>query len=166
MKINPELDLMLERTIDVPRERVWKAWTEPEHLKAWFTPAPWKTVDCRIDLRPGGEFFTVMQSPEGQKFPNSGCYLEVVEGKKLVWTSALLPGFRPANLRPVKGHECEELAMTAILTLESVGRKTKYTAVALHADPAARKKHADMGFEQGWGAALEQLVAHMSSSRA
>ena len=49
-----------------PRELVWKAWTMPEHLKKWFTPAPWQTVECEIDLRPGGIFRTVMRSPEGQ----------------------------------------------------------------------------------------------------
>ena len=50
-----------------------RAWTTPEHLKKWFTPAPWTTVDCEIDLRPGGIFRTVMRSPEGQEFPNVGC---------------------------------------------------------------------------------------------
>src|SRR5689334_4833915 len=75
---NSKLDLVLERTIDVPRERVWAAWTKPEHIKKWFTPAPWKTVDCEIDLRPGGIFRTVMRSPEGDEHSNAGCYLEIV----------------------------------------------------------------------------------------
>jgi len=74
---DPKLDLLLERVVDVPRELVWAAWTEPAHLKKWFTPDPWKTVDCEIDLRPGGLFRTVMRSPEGQDFPNVGCYLEL-----------------------------------------------------------------------------------------
>ena len=55
-KIDPKLDLVLERVVDVPPELVWRAWTEPKHLMPWFTPAPWKTVDCEIDLRPGGIF--------------------------------------------------------------------------------------------------------------
>lgn len=71
---DPRLDLVIERIVDVPPELVWKAWTSPEHLKPWFTPVPWKTVDCEIDLRPGGMFRTVMRSPEGQEFPNVGCY--------------------------------------------------------------------------------------------
>jgi uncharacterized protein YndB with AHSA1/START domain len=63
------LDLVLERVVDVPPDLVWKAWTMPEHVKRWFTPAPWKTVACEIDLRPGGAFRTVMQSPEGKIVP-------------------------------------------------------------------------------------------------
>lgn len=75
IKPNPELDLMLERVVDVPLERIWAAWTTPELLLPWFCPLPWKTVACEIDLRPGGRFHTVMKSPEGQTFPNDGCYL-------------------------------------------------------------------------------------------
>ena len=51
---DPRLDLLLERVVDVPPDLVWTAWTVPAHVKKWFTPAPWKTVECEIDLRPGG----------------------------------------------------------------------------------------------------------------
>lgn len=79
---NPELDLILQREVDVTPEQIWHAWTTPEHLMKWFCPLPWKTVACEIDLKPGGIFRTVMQSPEGQQFPNIGCYLEVIPNKK------------------------------------------------------------------------------------
>jgi uncharacterized protein YndB with AHSA1/START domain len=150
---DPKLDLVLERVVEVPRELVWKAWTTPELLKKWFTPSPWTTVDCEIDLRPGGIFSTVMRSPEGQEFPNVGSFLEVIENEKLVWTNALLPGFRPAP------HSPDELLLTAIITFEPHTNGTKYTAVALHNDEESVRKHADMGFHDGWGAALDQLVA-------
>jgi uncharacterized protein YndB with AHSA1/START domain len=161
--MDPKLDLVLERVIEVPPELVWKAWTEPERVKKWFTPAPWKTVECEIDLRPGGRFYTVMQSPEGQRFPSAGCYLEVVPNRRLVWTSALEPGYRPARRTAVKGHECEEILMTAILTLEPAGKGTRYIATALHMDEEQCKRHADMGFHEGWGKALDQLVAMAKS---
>lgn len=112
-KLNPELDLVLERVVDVPRELVWAAWTTPELLKPWFCPLPWKTVGCEIDLRAGGVFRTVMQSPEGQQFPNIGCYLEIIKNEKLVWTNALEPDFRPANQPEASlGHECAEFLCT------------------------------------------------------
>ena len=53
--------------------------------------------------------------------------------------------------------------MTAIITLESQGKGTRYTAVAIHRDDAGRKKHEEMGFYQGWGKALDQLVAHVKT---
>lgn len=149
---DPKLDLVLERIVDVPPNLVWAAWTKPEYLKKWFTPAPWRTVECEIDLRPGGIFRTVMRSPEGQEFPITGCYLEVIENEKLVWTAALTAGYRPQNaggFGPL---------FTAVILLEPHGAGTKYTAIAIHADEDAAKGHADMGFHDGWGKALDQLV--------
>ncbi len=52
--IDPNLDLVLEREVDVPPELVWAAWTTPEHIKQWFAPKPFETIQCEIDLRPGG----------------------------------------------------------------------------------------------------------------
>lgn len=157
-KIDPKLDLVLERTVDVAPELVWAAWTQREHILKWFTPAPWKTVDCEIDLRPGGTFRTVMQSPEGQNFPNECSFLEVVENQRLVWTSALLPGFRPKLAKSTCGPD-EVSAFTAFILLEPSGKGTKYTAVVVHGDEQGRAAHEKMGFHNGWGAALDQLVA-------
>lgn len=148
-EINPALDLVLERVVDVRPELVWKAWTEPEHLKRWFTPAPWETIDCEIDLRPGGAFSTTMRSPDGQVVPaEPGCYLEIVENRKLVFTDALGPGYRP-KASPF---------FTAVILLEPEGSGTRYTAIAMHTDEEGKKQHEEMGFLDGWGKALDQLV--------
>ncbi|MBV9203249.1 MAG: SRPBCC family protein [Alphaproteobacteria bacterium] len=148
---DPDLDLVLERVVDVPPNLVWAAWTRPEYLKKWFTPAPWQTVDCEVDLHPGGIFRFVMRSPEGQEFPNVGCYLEVIENEKLVWTAALKPGYRPQTATG-------NLPFTAVILLEPHGAGTKYTAIAIHGDRDGAQKHAKMGFHDGWGKALDQLV--------
>jgi len=145
-----ELDLVLERMIDVPAELIWQAWTRPEHLREWFAPRPWSIADCEIDLRPGGIFRTVMRSPEGQEFPSVGCYLDIVENSRLVFTDALLPGYRPTG-NPF---------FTGILTLGAATEGgTKYSVRLLHTDRDGRKKHEEMGFHQGWNQCLDQLVA-------
>lgn len=153
---DPKLDLVLERTVDVPPGLVWEAWTTPKHLVHWFVPRPWSVSSCELDLRPGGLFKTIMRSPEGQEFPNIGCYLEIVPQQRLVWTDALQPGFRPA----LAASSCLPTFMTAIISLEPHGQGTKYTAIALHGDEAGRKKHEEMGFHEGWGTCLDQLVAY------
>ena len=150
MKIDPKLDLVLERIVDVSLELVWAAWTKPEHMVNWFAPLPWTTTHCEIDLRPGGILHFIMRSPEGKDFPNTGCILEVVPNQRLVWTDALLPGYRPS----------EKPFFTAVIALETVGNGTRYTATAIHRDEAGRKQHEDMGFYQGWGTCLDQLVAY------
>jgi uncharacterized protein YndB with AHSA1/START domain len=149
---DPDLDLLLEREVDVAPEAVWAAWTRPEQVVKWFTPAPWQTVDCEIDLRPGGVFRTVMRSPEGEDFPNVGCYLEVVPVERLVWTTALAPGYRPLA-EPAGG-----LLLTAVISLEPTATGTLYRALAIHPDADTRERHDAMGFQEGWGAALSQLV--------
>ncbi len=153
--VDGHLDLVLTRVVDVPRQLVWKAWTDPALVVKWFAPAPWTTVDCEIDLRPAGIFRTVMRSPEGQEFPNVGCYLELVENERLVWTDALQPGFRPS----------EKPFFTAVITLEDApGGGTRYTARAMHRNDADRATHEAMGYEVGWSQCLDQLVATMKAS--
>lgn len=150
VKADGRLDLVLTRTTSVPARILWRAWTEPEHIKKWFCPRPWRTTACELDLRPGGKFYFVMEGPEGERHENVGCFLEVVPERRLTWTSALGPGFRP-TVDPF-------LSFTACITFEDTAEGTRYTAVALHRNDADRQRHAEMGFEQGWGTAFDQLV--------
>jgi uncharacterized protein YndB with AHSA1/START domain len=149
-----ETDLVLERVLDAPRDLVWKAWTTPEHLKRWWAPRPYETPECEMDLRPGGIFRTRMTGPDGFDFDGTGCFLEVAEGEKIIWTSALLPGFRPAG----DIVDCGGFPFTAIVTLEDAGDgKTLYRAVAMHRNAADRETHEKMGFHDGWGTCADQL---------
>jgi uncharacterized protein YndB with AHSA1/START domain len=152
VEIDPDLDLVLDRVVDVPPHLVWEAWTDPEHLKEWFVPRPWTIASIELDLRPGGIFRTVMRSPEGEEFDNPGCCLEIVEGKKLVFTDTLLPGFRPAP-NPF---------FTAIVTIEPHGSNgTRYIAHAIHGTSENKTKHEEMGFHEGWGTVLDQMVEYI-----
>lgn len=149
-------DLVLERTLNAPRDLVWKAWTDPAHLKQWFAPKPYEITELELDLRPGGIFRLRMVGPDGfdTGHGSPGCVLEVVEGEKLVWTSALAPEYRPAEM----GDGCESFPMTAVITFADAGNgKTLYRAVALHKDGADRDMHEKMGFQDGWGTCATQL---------
>jgi uncharacterized protein YndB with AHSA1/START domain len=150
-QVDPGLDLVLERETAVSAEALWQGWTKPDLLKQWFCPAPWRTTEAEIDLRPGGAFRTVMEGPNGERQDEeAGCFIEIQPGRRLVWTDSLGPGYRPRT----NGF------LTAFIGFEPLaGGGTRYTVVVKHADAEARKKHADMGFEQGWGAAFDQLVA-------
>jgi uncharacterized protein YndB with AHSA1/START domain len=151
--MNADLDLSFSLTVSSPVSHLWKGWTDPELLKKWFCPLPWRTVECEIDLRPGGRFHTVMQGPGGERQDNEGVYLEVVPEKRLVWTNALLQGFRPAPESDLG------FLFTAIVEFEPRGDETLYRATVLHRKREDRDMHARMGFEQGWTMALQQLVA-------
>ena len=157
MTTRNESDLVLERVVDVSPALVFKAWTTPTHLMPWFCPKPYRTVECEIDLKPGGKFFVQMVDPNGNKLPaHPGCYLEIVPNRKLVWTSALGPGYRPLDPAAAPWF------FTAVLTFEPHGNGgCKYTATAVHTTREHAEAHEKMGFSTGWGKVLEQLVDYV-----
>jgi uncharacterized protein YndB with AHSA1/START domain len=157
-RIDPKIDLVLERFIDAPRQLVWEALTKPEHLKEWYMPKPWGRVSrAEIDLRPGGIIGIDIALADGQEFPNLGCILDVIPMERLVWTSMLFPGYRPAVF--------DDIPITAIMTMESVGAGTRYVFTALHRDEADYEKNKASGWQQGTEIALAQFVAHVQSMR-
>ena len=148
--MNPALELRLERTLDAPRMKLWRCWTEPELLKQWFCPKPWFVSEVRSDLRPGGEFFSVMNGPDGERHDNPGVWLEIVEGKRLVMTDAFTPDWMP---KP------DPFMVAVVEFSDAPGGKTHYRAAARHWTEEARKQHEEMGFHAGWNAAADQLEA-------
>jgi uncharacterized protein YndB with AHSA1/START domain len=154
--IDPKLDLVFERFIDAPKHLVWEALTKPEHLKEWYMPRAWGSVaKCELEVRPGGMFSIDIATGDGQEFPNLGCFLEVVPMERLSWTSMLFPGFRPAVF--------DDVPITAIVTMESVGSGTRYVFTALHRDEADLEKNRTSGWQQGTEIALDQFVEHVKS---
>ena len=141
--------LVLTRLINAPREKVYRAWTDPELLKQWFAPKPYTTPIVEIDVRPGGSAYFVMRGPDGKDLPNRGVYLEVVPNEKLVSTDAYVKAWEPS----------EKPFMTLILTFEDEGGKTRYTARVRHWTVADRETHEKMGFHGGWSLCTDQLEA-------
>ena len=156
--IDPKLDFAIERFIDAPTRLVWEALTKPEHLKEWYMPKAWGRVsNCEMDLRPGGIFSIGITPTEGQEVPNLGCFLDVIPMERLVWTSMLFPGYRPAVF--------DDIPITAIVTMEPVGTGTRYVFTALHRDEADFEKNKALGWQQGTEIALDQFVAHVKSMK-
>ncbi|NUJ78917.1 SRPBCC family protein [Methylocystis sp. FS] len=143
-----KLDLEISRFVAAPRARVWKAWTDPALLKEWWCPRPWKTEVRAFDFRPGGGFHTFMSGPDGGESDNPGCFLDVTPQERIVFTSMLVGGWRPAS---------PWLAFTAILTMADEGSGTRYVARVMHKDAAERRRHEELGFYDGWSACITQL---------
>ncbi len=142
-------ELVLEKVLDAPKEKLFRCWTDPELMKKWFAPRPWTTSKVERDLRPGGGSLVVMQSPEGQEYPNPGVYLEIVPNQKLVFSDAFTAGWVPKDGAPF---------FVAEVTFEDAGNgKTKYKAVARHWTKESCEQHAQMGFHEGWGQCAQQL---------
>ncbi len=140
-------ELVLRRIINLPREKLFQAWAT--RLPEWWAPKPLTTVVCETDFRAGGRFHTVMHALDGAEYPCGGVFLEIVANERIVFTDAFGPGWEPNP----------EAFFTAVVSFEALpGDRTQYTARALHWTEENCRKHEAMGFHQGWGQCLDQLV--------
>lgn len=149
-------DLVISRLVRAPRAKVWKAWSDPGLLKQWWCPKPWTTEVRAFEFHSGGAFHTYMSGPDGGSSDNPGCFLDIVPQARIVMTSLLTGGWRPAT---------PWLAMTAIVTMVDEGEGTRYVATVMHPDEATKDKHEAMGFFQGWNTCIDQLETFAQTLR-
>ncbi len=145
---NPELDLTLSRIIKAPRQAVWNAWTTPASFAQWWVPAPARCKVVEMDFRPGGGLVTEIDEGGGFTPHLNACFLAVAALDRIVFTNALIGGWRPA----------EQPFMTAIITLGDHPQGTDYAAHVMHKSKADRDMHEEMGFRDGWGTVVGQLA--------
>jgi uncharacterized protein YndB with AHSA1/START domain len=152
VEIKPENDreLVIARKVAASPAACFRCWTEPALIPQFFCPKPWVAEVVKLDVRPGGFSQMIFKGPDGESFPNDGVYLEVVPGRKLVFTDAYTEGWRPT----------ENPMFTGVVTFEDAGDgQTLYTARARHWTDAATKQHLEMGFHEGWGVVADQMEA-------
>jgi uncharacterized protein YndB with AHSA1/START domain len=155
---DPKLDFAIERFIDAPPRLVWEALTKPEHLKEWYMPRAWGSVSrAEMDVRPGGVLSIDIATGDGGESPNLGCFLDVVPTERLVWTSMLFPGYRPAVF--------DDIPITAIMTMKAEGTGTRYVFTALHRNEAELAENKASGFYEGTEIAVDQLVEHVMAMK-
>jgi uncharacterized protein YndB with AHSA1/START domain len=147
---DPALDLSVSRIIKAPRAAVWNAWTDPRSFEQWWVPAPSRARVVEMDLRPGGGFVTEISEDGGDFRPHmSACFLAIDEGERIVFTTALLGGWRPVE---------QPLVLTALITMQDHPDGTQYIACAMHRDSTDRATHEELGFHDGWNLVIGQLA--------
>lgn len=120
----------------------------PRSFREMVAPVPVVTTSNKHEFYAGGGFDATMRLPDGTIMEGGeGCFLEVIEQQRIVFTDALRGGWRPN----------EEAFLSAVITMDDHPDGTLYSATDLHKNDADRQKHADMGFLDGWGTAIEQL---------
>jgi uncharacterized protein YndB with AHSA1/START domain len=142
-------EITITRVFDAPRELVWKAWTEPERLAAWWGPHGWTNPLSQItmDVRPGGRFRVVSVSDEnGTEMPSQGVYQEVVEPERLILEE-------PAE----SWHE----GAVTVVTLTELGDGR--TEVVLHATINTTEEMRAQA-EHGMEGSLDRLAEHLTNA--
>lgn len=132
-------EMILTRVFDAPRELVFRAWSDPGHLKQWWGPKGFTLPGCEMDFRTGGAYSFVMRGPDGNDNPFHGVYREIVRNERIVFT---------AILDKLPGHE-----LLTTVTFADEGGKTKLT-VRQTTPPG----EAGRGQNQGWSETLERLA--------
>ena len=89
------------RHYDAPRERVWQAWTDPDHITNWWGPHGFSTTTHAMDMRPGGDWRFTMHGPDGTDYPNLVTYEEVQPPERLAYAHRGTDGESPVAFRVV-----------------------------------------------------------------
>jgi uncharacterized protein YndB with AHSA1/START domain len=121
-------DILITRILDAPREVVWKAWTDPEHVKRWWGPKDFTAPIVKSDFRVGGKYLYCMRSAEGKDYWSTGIYREIIPQEKIVATDSFADekgNIVPASHYGMAGDWPLELLVT--VTFEEQGNKTKFT---------------------------------------
>lgn len=155
-------ELILERVFAAPRELVFKAFSEAEHLKHWWGPRGWILTVCNVDFRPGGIWHYCMKCIDenqgdfyGYESWGKAIYKEIVEPEKIVYVDY----FSDAEGNEAEGMPACEITMTFV---EFEG-KTKLVSRTQYASAEALKKVLDMGVEQGITETWDRLAEHLQS---
>jgi uncharacterized protein YndB with AHSA1/START domain len=130
------------RTIEAPREEVFRAWTDPDQLRNWWGPGEFTCPEAEVDLRPGGSYRLVMQPTGGDPFVVAGTYREVEPPARLVYTWRWETG--PA----ADGSE-------SLVSVEFRDRGSRTELVLTHTDfPAS---HGPAPYQMGWDGGLDKF---------
>ena len=155
-------ELVITRVFDAPRELVWKAWTEPEHLMRWWGPKGFTAPAVEIDFRVGGKVLAAMQSPEfneGRRIWSTGVYREIVPFERIVCTDSFAD--EHGNVVPATYYGMEAdmpLEMLITVTFEDLGGKTRMT-LRHEGIPAGPERE---GANQGWSESFDKLAEYLA----
>ena len=144
--------IVTTRVFDAPRELVWSAWTDPNHLAQWWGPNGFTTTTSAYDLRPGGTWRFVMHGPDGRDYQNLVTFDEIVKPERLVYRH---------------GDDVEPVQFHTTVTFEDLGGKTRLTLRAQFPTADARDRVVrEFGAAEGAVQTIERLADYLATSLA
>jgi uncharacterized protein YndB with AHSA1/START domain len=138
-------ELVITRTLNAPRDLVWKAWTERDRAQQWWGPKDFTTPVLEMDVRPGGEWRATMRSPDGREYPQHGVFREIVPPERLVFTLTW-------DSDPQETH-------LVTITFADRGDRTELT---LRKGPFTSES-SRRGETSGWNESLDRLTAYVAA---
>lgn len=163
-----DVEFVMSRVLDVPRELVWKMFTQTEHLVQWWGPKGFKVLSCKLDLRPGGTYHYGMQTPNGQTMWGKFEYREVAAPERLVFVNYFSDEAGGITRHPMARNWPLRMLSTFTFEAEPAG-KTRFTVRWQTLDATAEEqKTFDEGrnsMRAGWGGTMDQLETYLAKTR-
>lgn len=138
--------LTITKKITAPLEKVWAAWTEPEHIAQWWGPKGIPVTIIAHDFKIGGQWQYSMEMPDGNSFVSDGRYADIIPNSQIT-TSA---DFKPMTI-----------GVVLQISFQEDGQHTQIAFHVLHPTIAYCKQQEGMGFYKGWNAAFERLQSYI-----
>jgi uncharacterized protein YndB with AHSA1/START domain len=163
-------DFVMSRVFDAPRELVWKAFTDVEHLKHWWGPKGFTVVKAQMDLRPGGIYHYAIKSPDGKTMWGKFVYRAIEPPSKLDFVNSFSDENGGITRHPLQA--TWPLEMLSTFTFDDLGNgKTRFTVRwATYKATEEEQKTFDSpqmrdGMTQGWGGTMDQLGAYLAKAK-
>jgi len=161
-----ERPFIISRTLDAPRERVLKAWTERERLMQWFGPKGSTMPEAKMDFRPGGTCHSCLRSPDGREMWGKFIYREIAAPTRLVYVQHFSDRDGGITRHPLSS--TWPLQMLTTVTFAEQDGKTLLTVRWVPLNPTVEERHtfdsAHEGMRQGWSGTFEQLAEYLANA--
>ena len=141
-------EVMIKRTFNAPRAKVFRAWVDSKQMAQWFGPKGFDNPVCELDVRPGGKLKIEMRGPDGTIYLCHGTFHEIVEPERLVFTSQAIDDDGTVLIEAIN-----------TVTFADVGDKTALTLHARVVKVTGLGAQYVKGMNQGWGQSLDKLEA-------
>jgi len=161
-----ELEFVITRVFDAPRNLVFKAWTEAERLTHWWGPKGFTMLSCKLDLRPGGVFHYSLHAPQGGDMWGKWVFREVMAPDRLVFITS----FSDEEGNTVRAPFSSDwpLEVLSTVTFNEHEGKTTITmrGVPLNATETERQTFESMfkSMQNGWTGTLDQLTEYLAKA--
>jgi uncharacterized protein YndB with AHSA1/START domain len=155
---------VISRVFDAPRNRVWKAWTEVEQLKQWFSPQGFTVIAAKMDFRPGGSYHYGMRAPTGQEMWGKWVFREITEPERLVLVNSFSDAAGGMTRHPMAPTWPREMLSTTKFT-ESGGKTTltlEWLPINATPEEIATFEAGRAGMTQGWTGTMDQFTAYLA----
>jgi uncharacterized protein YndB with AHSA1/START domain len=163
-----DTDFVISRLFDAPRELLWEAFTEPEHMRQWWGPKGSVIVSSKMDFRVDGTYLGAMRALDGRVMWAKFVYREIVAPRRLVWAHSFSDEAGGLTRHPLSPTWPLELLTTVTFEVAQDG-KTELTLrwSPLNASEDERKTFdaAREGMHGGWTGTFDQLAAYLPSCK-